>query len=130
MVLNVETDAAYLVLPKSKSRLAGYFYMGHKWGTSSPYTRLNRPILVKCKTISHIVYSETEVETARVFYNAQTCISMRRMIAALGHAQPPTPIKTDNATAYNFTYDNINQKKASNGICGITGSVINTHNFS
>ena len=29
MVLNVETDATYLVLPKARSRLAGYFYMGY-----------------------------------------------------------------------------------------------------
>lgn len=29
MILNIETDAAYLVLPKAKSRLAGYFYLGH-----------------------------------------------------------------------------------------------------
>ena len=34
------------------------------------------------------------------------------MLEALGHPQPPTPIKTDNSTAQGFVYDNINQKKS------------------
>ena len=34
------------------------------------------------------------------------------MLTQLGHAQQPTLIKTDNATAFNFIHDNINQKKS------------------
>lgn len=34
------------------------------------------------------------------------------MLIALGHPQPPTPIKTDNSTAHGFVYDNINLKKS------------------
>ena len=112
MILNVDTDAAYLVLPKARSRLAGYFYMGHNRGTQSTLTALNGAILVECKTINHVVASAAEAETAALFHNAQMCIPIRRILEALGHHQPPTPIKTDNSTAHGFTYDNINQKRS------------------
>jgi len=112
MVLNIDTDAAYLVLPKAKRRLAGYFYMGHRRGKILPYTKLNGAILVECKTIAHVVSSAAEAETAGVYHNAQVCVPIRRILEALGHVQPPTPIKTENATAHGFTYDNINQKRS------------------
>jgi len=53
-----------------------------------------------------------EAETAGLFHNAQRTIPIRRILIALGHSQPPTPIKTDNSTAHGFTYDNINQKRS------------------
>ena len=34
------------------------------------------------------------------------------MLTHLGHPQEATPIKTDNSTANNFVYDNINLKKS------------------
>jgi hypothetical protein len=39
-------------------------------------------------------------------------IPIRNMLIAIGHPQPPTPIKTDNSTAQGFVYKNINQKKS------------------
>ena len=111
MILNVEKDAAYLVLPKAKSRLAGYYYMGYN--RQAQTTReVNGAILVECKTIDHVVASAAEAETAGLFHNAQRTIPIRRILIALGHPQPPTPIKTDNSTAHGFTYDNINQKRS------------------
>ena len=113
MILNIETDAAYLVLPKARSRLAGYFYMGHHKGKKSPFTPLNGATLVECKTILHVVASAAEAETAGLFHNAQIAVPMiRHILEALGHNQPPTPIKTDNSTAVGFTYNNINQKRS------------------
>ena len=112
MILNIDTDAAYLVLPKARSRLAGYFYMGHHKGKQSPFTALNGAILVECKTILHVVASAAEAETAGLFHNAQMAIPIRNILNALGHIQPATPIKTDNSTAVGFTYDNINQKRS------------------
>jgi hypothetical protein len=49
---------------------------------------------------------------AGVFHNAQLAISLRRILRALGHTQTPTPIKTDNSTAYGFIHNNIHQKKS------------------
>ena len=112
MILNVETDAAYLVLPKARSRLAGYFHMGYHRNHPKYSKSLNGAVLVECKTIAHVVSSAAEAETAGLFHNAQMSIPIRHILIALGHPQPPTPIKTDNSTAVGFTYDNINQKRS------------------
>ena len=109
MILRVDTDAAYLVLPKAKSRIAGYFYLGTN---NKNATIVNGAILIECKTLRHVVASAAEAETAGLFYNAQRAIPIRRILEALNHVQPPTPIKTDNSTAHGFTYDNITQKRS------------------
>jgi hypothetical protein len=111
MELNIETDAAYLVMPKARSRIAGYYFLGNK-PSSRPHPHLNGAILVECKTLKHVVASAAEAECGGVFHNAQMALPIRVILIALGHPQPPTPIKTDNSTARGFVYNNINQKKS------------------
>ena len=106
MILHVDTDAAYLVMPKARSRVAGYFYMGNKPTTRSRPS-LNGAILVECKTLRHVVASAAEAETGGIFHNVQITLPIRVLLEALNHPQPPTPIKTDNSTAHGFVYDNI-----------------------
>ena len=108
MVLTINSDAAYLVAPKARSRVAGHFTLG-----SSPCpTSLSGPILVECRTLRHVVASSAEAEVAGVFHNAQIAIPIRYTLESLGHPQPPTVIKTDNTTAVSFTSDNITQKRS------------------
>jgi len=109
MLLHVDSDAAYLVLPNARSRIAGYYYLS---GENSTSNNLNGPILIECKTIRNVVASAAEAEIGGLFHNAQISIPIRVLLTALGHPQPPTPIKTDNATAHGFIYDNINLKKS------------------
>ena len=110
MVLHVDSDAAYLVAPKAKSRIAGYFYLSdHPNLNNQP--KLNGPVLVECKTLKHVVSSAAEAEVIGIFYNAGVAITIRHFLNALGHKQPPTPIKTDNSTATGFVYDNIRQRR-------------------
>ena len=111
MLLTVDTDAAYLVMPKARSRIAGYFYLGNA-PSSIPHPTLNGAILIECRTLRHVVASAAEAEVGGLFHNAQTAIPLRNMLINLGHAQPPTPIKTDNSTANGFVHDNINLKKS------------------
>jgi len=111
MVLHVDTDAAYLVMLKAKSRIAGYFYLSDH-PKRTPHPNLNRALLVECKTLWHVVSSAAEAETAGVFHNAQIAISIRYLLECMGHQQPPTPIKTDNSTANGFVHDNIHQKRS------------------
>ena len=111
MVLHVDSDAAYLVLPKARSRVAGYFHLSaHPNITKHP--QLNGAILVECKTLRHVVSSAAEAEVAGIYHNATQTIVIRRILEALGHQQPPTPLKTDNSTATGFVYDNIHQKRS------------------
>ena len=51
-------------------------------------------------------------------------VPIRHLLEAMGHKQPPTPLKTDNSTAYGFTYDNINKKGANHGMYTTTGYIV------
>ena len=111
MILHVDSDAAYLVAPKARSRIAGYFHLSdHPNITQHP--KLNGAILVECKTLRHVVSSSAEAEVAGIFHNATMAVPIRHMLEALNHPQPPTPLKTDNSTATGFIYDNIHQKRS------------------
>ena len=111
MILHVDSDAAYLVAPKAKSRIAGYFHLTeHPNVTKHP--KLNGAILVECKTLRHVVSSSAEAEVAGIFHNATMAVPIRNILQALNHPQPPTPLKTDNSTATGFIYNNIHQKRS------------------
>ena len=113
MVLYVDSDAAYLVLPNARSRFAGHFYLSNRFPTTScPKPPSNGPIHTECKAIRSVVASAAEAETAGVFGNSQTAIPIRRALESLDHPQPPTPIKTDNSTAHSFVTANIRQKRS------------------
>ena len=115
MCLHIDSDAAYLVMPNARSRFAGYYYLSSYPPTPlTPTTDipLNSPIHIECRTIRHVVASAAEAETGGIFYNAQTALILRQILADLGHPQPATPIKTDNSTAHSFVHSNIRQKRS------------------
>ena len=64
------------------------------------------------KTLRSVVASAAEAETGGLFHNGQTKIHIRRLLQALGHPQPPTPLKTDNSTANAFVNKSLQQKKS------------------
>ena len=111
MILTAESDAAYLVLPKARSRAAGMFYL-HNKPTTKPHPSLNGAVLIECTTLRHVVSSAAEAEIGALYHNARVAIPLRQLLTSIGHPQPPTPITTDNSTAHNFVYDNINQKRS------------------
>ena len=108
MILHIDSDAAYLVAPNAKSRIAGYFYLGD--GTRE--TKLNAAIHIECCLLKHVVASAAEAETGGVFHNCQFGIHIRRMLQILNHPQPPTLVKTDNATAESFVNKEIKQRRS------------------
>ena len=70
MILYTDSDMVYLVLPRARSRLAGYFFLGPD-PTKLPVTTSNG-LLTECKNIRHAVSSVAEAETAALFHNTQT----------------------------------------------------------
>ena len=96
MILTIDSDAAHLVKKKEVGLLDIL---------NSLSDTINGALLVECKTLRH-------VETAGIFHNAQVAVPLRYMLEQLGHPQPPTKIKTDNATASGFVHDNITQKRS------------------
>ena len=86
MVMNVDSDAAYLVLPKAKSRIAGYCYFSEANGT-----KYNAPFLLLCKTLKHVVTSTAEAETGGLF---SQCTGNNVHQTYLTWPWTPTPIHT------------------------------------
>ena len=111
MILNVDSDAAYLVTPEARSRIAGFYHLSSNKSHLKP-SPLNGGVHVECKTLRHVVASAAEAEVAGVFHNAQITVLIRRILRTLNHPQPPTPIKTDNSTANGFIHNNIHQKRS------------------
>ena len=107
MVINIDSDAAYLVLPKAHSRIAGYFRLLDKTGNGT-----NAPIIVECKALRNIVSSAAEAETKGVFHNAKIGVNMSNILISMGHPQPPTCIKTDNTTSESFVNKNMQMKRS------------------
>ena len=111
MVLEVDTDAAYLVMPKARSRYAGYFRLLDQ--QNKPQRHMyNGAVLIDCKTIRHVVSSAAEAETKAVFHNAKTAVGLRNLLISMGHPQPVTTLTTDNSTAAGFVNKNINLKQS------------------
>ena len=106
MQLAIDSDAAYLVAPKARSRVAGYFQLNSKPKPEFS-EEINGAIVVNCTTLRHVVSSAAEAETAGVYHNAQLAIPIRTILNALDHPQPPTPIKTDNSTALGYVTNTI-----------------------
>ena len=102
-----DTDAAYLVLPKSRSCIAGYYLFADRMidyskGTPTP----NGPILTECKTLKTVVSSSAESETVGTFENAQNLIPLRHILETVYLHQQPTkgsPIITDNIKSQKFS---------------------------
>ena len=105
MILQVDSDAAFQVSPQARSRAGGYHYLG-----SRDNTQFNAPILVMSKVIKHVMGSAAEAEVAAIHLNAQEAITIRQCLQDMGHPQPATRIRTDNATAKGFVNNSIKQK--------------------
>ena len=69
MQLYIDLNAAYLVLPKARSRDAGHFYFSDKPEntTSIPKPKPNGPVLTECVTLRNVMSSAAEAECGTVF---------------------------------------------------------------
>ena len=109
MILHIDSNATYLVLPKAKSRIAGYYYLSDHL-KKMKYPKLNGVILVECKTLCHIVTLLAKAKTAGVFHNTQIAKPIWHILEYLGYNQPLILIKIDNSTANGFIHNNIYTK--------------------
>ena len=98
MILEIDSDAAFHVRPKARSRAGGYYYLG----SSDNKNLFNAPILVLRKVIKNVMGSAAKAEMTAIYLNAQEAISIRQALEEMGHPHPQTRIRTDNATAKGF----------------------------
>jgi hypothetical protein len=116
MILMTDTDAAYLVLPKARSRITGHYYFTNRM---DDYTQgipmANGPVLIECKTLRSVVSSSAEAETGGTFANAQNVIPMKHILETVfRHPQPEkgSPIVTDNLTSQGILIKLIKPRKS------------------
>jgi hypothetical protein len=93
VVLEVHSNASYLSKPKAQSRAGGHFFLSSD--TTVPPN--NGAILNIANIIKNVMLSATEAELAGPYIMAHEAVYIRIVLEELGHAQPPTPLQTDNA---------------------------------
>ena len=109
MILYIESDAAYLVLPKSRSRVASIFYLSNATAERPP---LNGAIQVICKTLQNVVSSADKAETGGIFVGGQQAVPIITVLSEINHRQPASGIRisTDNSAAKGVLTANLHQK--------------------
>ena len=114
MCLHVDSDAAFLVLPKARSRGAGHFYFSERIPDSikQPNPKPNGAILTECVTLRNVMISAAEAETQTVFHNGKAVILIRITAEKLGHKQRATTFKTDNSTSDGILNATMRQKRS------------------
>jgi hypothetical protein len=109
MKLHIHSDASYLSVSNAQSRLGGMFFLGNKYPEQET---LNGSILNVAAVIKNVVASAAESEVGACFHNAQSGAPLRVTPTELGHTQPPTPLRTDNSTAFGIVNETIKQKRS------------------
>ncbi len=104
MILKICSDAAYLVLPKAKSRLAVHCHLGWR---NNP-TQVNGDVAVLCQTLKNLVGSATEAKIGGVYTSGRHRTPMIATLEEMGHKQPST--KTDNSSAHGILTSKRQQK--------------------
>lgn len=94
MLLQLYTDTAYLIAPKTRSREAGYHFLANKDGILH-----NGPIYVLSKIIKAVISLAAEAESGENFMNVTKVRVFQTILEELGWKQPPTPIITNNSTS-------------------------------
>jgi hypothetical protein len=74
--------------------------------------KLDGSILNVSSIIKNVVASAAESEVGACFHNAQSGAPLRVTLTELGHTQPPTPLRTDNSTAFGILNETIKQKRS------------------
>jgi hypothetical protein len=95
MILHIHSDASYLSVSNTCSRLGGLFLCGDKYPQED---NLDGSILNVASVIKNVVASAAESEVGACFKNAQSGAPLRVTLTELGHIQPPTLLCTDNST--------------------------------
>jgi hypothetical protein len=109
MILHIHSDTSSLSVSNARSRLGRLFFCGDK---SPQEDNLNGSILNVASVINNVVASTAESEVGACFQNAQSAAPLRVTLTELGHIQPPTPLRTENFTAFGILNETIKQKRS------------------
>ena len=108
MVLRADSDASYLSESQSRSRGAGYWYLGSAEATEPA----NAAVDIVCTILPIVASSAAESEYVALFLNGQKGEPLRNTLYDLGYPQGATPLKTDNECATGIATDSIQQRRS------------------
>jgi hypothetical protein len=106
MVLAVHSDASYLNEPNARSRVGGHHFLS----SNAAIPANNGAVLNISQILKAVMSSAAESELGGLFINAKHAVPQRTLLEEMGHPQPPTPIQTDNSTAYGVVTNKIQPK--------------------
>ena len=106
MILAGHSDAGYLNERRARSRVGGHWFCSEN--TNIP--RDNGAILNIAQVIKAVMSSAAEAELGRLYINAREAVYLRKILEAMGHPQPRTPLQTDNSTAEGVINKNVQPK--------------------
>jgi hypothetical protein len=115
MVLHIHSDASYLSAPEARSRAGGHHFLSSRPAdpTKAPSRQPtnNGSIHAECSVLRNVMASAAEAEIGALYINSQTAEVFRTTLIEMGHPQPPTPVQTDNSTAYGIVNSSIRQRR-------------------
>lgn len=85
MNMHIDSNTAYLVAPKAKSCIAGFFNY-----SNNPVLFLNGSAHVECRILPYVITLAAE---AALFYNTQTILELIHMYMLLDIQRHPNPSK-------------------------------------
>ena len=107
MVLAVHSDASYLSEPKARSRAGGHLFLSK----DVEHPPNNGAVLNVAQIIKAVMTSAAEAEIGAMFINAREAVPARKTLEEMGHAQPRTPMQTDNTAAHAVVSNNVQPRR-------------------
>jgi hypothetical protein len=109
MILNIHSDASYLLEANACSRTCGHFFMGWMLQDDKPI-HLNGTFHVSMMILHFVVASTAEAEIGTLYHNCQTGIIFQLTLTEMGHPQPKPPVHCINATAVGIANNTIKRQ--------------------
>jgi len=105
--LAVHSNTSYLSEPKAISRAGGHFFLSN----DSTIPPNNGAILNIAYIIRHVMSSATKAKLAALYIMAREAMYIHIILEEMRHAQPPTPLQTDNAMAEAVTNEKVQPER-------------------
>ena len=99
MFLSDHSDAAYLNVPRARSRAGAHIMLSE----NTPVPSLNGPVLTIAQIIKSVMSSAAEAKLTGLFICANAMIPLRNTLIKMGLSQPLSPVQCDNYTATGVT---------------------------
>ena len=102
-VLAIYNNALHLIEPKHAAGQGGHFFLS----ANATFPPNNGVVQNEAQVMKAIMSLVAEAELDALFISAKQVAPMCQMLIKLGQPQQPTPIQTDNWTAYDVVTNNI-----------------------